>query len=85
MNCQGSIIVKNSSKTTTNLGNNLIVHRGVDKDRGVLVLEAFLVETDLVVTPGGDWLDGVEAFAVELDVGGDRDQLAVVLDKADIL
>ena len=68
----------------TNLGNNLIVHCGINKDRRVLVLEALLVKTDLVVTTRGDRLDGVEALVVELDAGGDRDQQAVVLDKADI-
>ena len=80
------IIIRDESKTRlaiTNLGHNLIVHRGVNKDRGVLVLESLLVNTDLVVTAGGDWLDGVEALAVKLDAGGDRDQLAIVLDEAD--
>ena len=68
----------------TNLGDNLIVHSGVNEYCGVLVLEALLVNADLVVAARKDWLDGVEALAVQLDVGGDRDQLAVVLDKADV-
>ena len=84
MNCQVVSIVVLHYLHITNLGNNLIVHRGVNKDRGVLVLKALLVKTDLVVTAGGDWLDGVEALAVKFDVGGDRDQLAVVLDVTDI-